>query len=313
VSGPSTVDSLAILPVRDGIAPLGGDETAAEAGGAALLIGSDCGSAELPALRQGWLAEVGGFAVDAWSRALAPLVREVPRLILPASADGRDLAPRLAAVLDRPLLAGAIRVDEHGAVLARWDDRLAVTVETGGPFVATLVPGVRGALPFDDAPKLSTVDIRLSGSRDAEVLEVLEPDPATADLAEAPRILSAGAGLAKGELSGPESVALLGEVATALGASLGATRVVTDAGWAPFERQIGTTGAVVGPELYVAFGVSGAAQHTGGLGAPKDIVSINTDASAPMTALAGLGLVTDAQALLRELARRLDAGETKND
>lgn len=104
-------------------------------------------------------------------------------------------------------------------------------------------------------------------------------------------------------------MALLGKVAAALGASVGATRVVTDAGWAPYERQIGTTGVVVDPDLYVAFGVSGATQHTGGLGAPRHVVSVNTDASSPMTAMADLGLVTDAQALLRELARRLSGSD----
>ncbi|WP_007027341.1 FAD-binding protein, partial [Saccharomonospora iraqiensis] len=107
----------------------------------------------------------------------------------------------------------------------------------------------------------------------------------------------------------PEALAELGAVAAALGASVGATRIVTDAGWAPYERQIGTTGVVVDPDLYVAFGVSGAAQHTGGLGAPRHVVSVNTDASCPMTALADLGIVTDARALLTELARRLEAGD----
>ncbi|WP_199430486.1 mycofactocin-associated electron transfer flavoprotein alpha subunit [Qaidamihabitans albus] len=303
-------DSLAVLVIRDGVPPLGGDEAIAEAGGAALLAGTGCADAatRLPPLRRGWCAEAGAFAPGTWARAFAPLLRDVPRIVLPASADGRDLAPRLAAELDRPLLAGAVRVGERCAELARWDARLAVTVETPHPFVATLVPGVRGCVPFDGTPELSTVDFAAVGRRDAEVLEVLEPDPETADLAEAPRILGAGAGLARGELSGPESVALLGRVAAALGASVGATRVVTDAGWAPYERQIGTTGVVVDPELYVAFGVSGAAQHTGGLGAPRHVVSVNTDASSPMTTLADLGLVTDAQALVRELARRLTEG-----
>jgi len=98
--------------------------------------------------------------------------------------------------------------------------------------------------------------------------------------------------------------ALLAGVAAAMGASSGATRVATDAGWAGYERQIGTTGVAIDPDLYLAFGISGASQHVGGLGAPRHVVSVNLDPSAPMTALADLGLVTDARALLIELAHR---------
>ena len=98
---------------------------------------------------------------------------------------------------------------------------------------------------------------------------------------------------------------LLQRVASALGASAGATRVVTDAGWVGFERQIGTTGVTIDPDLYIAFGISGASQHTGGLGAPSHIVSVNIDPSCPMTAMADLGLVTDAGDLLKVLAERL--------
>jgi len=137
---------------------------------------------------------------------------------------------------------------------------------------------------------------------------VLEPDPATMDLADATRVLAGGAGLASGA---PDDRAratfeLLIRVAAALGASAGATRVATDAGWIGYERQIGTTGVAVHPDLYVAFGVSGATQHVGGLGDPRHVVSVNIDPSSPMTAMADLGLVTDGPELLIELARRLD-------
>jgi electron transfer flavoprotein alpha subunit len=99
---------------------------------------------------------------------------------------------------------------------------------------------------------------------------------------------------------------LLERVGERLGASTGATRVVTDAGWAGHERQIGTTGVVIDPDLYVAFGISGAAQHVGGLGSPRHVVSVNTDPCCPMTARADLGIVADAPAVLAELARRLE-------
>jgi len=135
---------------------------------------------------------------------------------------------------------------------------------------------------------------------DPELLEVLDADPAVIDLAEADRILAAGAGI-----GGPECLATLQYVAASLGASVGATRVVTDAGWLDHDRQIGTTGVTVRPRCYVAFGVSGAAQHIGGLGTPRHVISVNIDRSCPMMAMADLALVTDAREVLDILARRL--------
>ncbi len=128
------------------------------------------------------------------------------------------------------------------------------------------------------------------------------------DLADATRVLAGGAGLVPRDDDRRAAAVfdLLGEVAAALGGSAGATRVATDAGWTGYERQIGTTGVAVDPDLYVALGVSGAAQHIGGIGTPRHVVSVNTDASSPMTAMADLGVVIDAQALLIELAGRLD-------
>jgi electron transfer flavoprotein alpha subunit len=131
-------------------------------------------------------------------------------------------------------------------------------------------------------------------------VDELPPDPATIDLAEAGRIVGGGAGL-----GGPEVFALLAAVGRRLGAALGATRVATDLGWAPVERQIGTTGVTVDPVLYLAFGISGAVQHVTGLGAPEHVVSVNHDPSCPMMALATLAVVSDAPAVVAELARLL--------
>ena len=125
---------------------------------------------------------------------------------------------------------------------------------------------------------------------------MLEPDAATIDLAEAPRIVGGGAGLDGAARF--EQLARLGEV---LGASVGATRVITDRGWIGHERQIGTTGVVVDPDLYVAFGISGAVQHTSGLGQPQHIISVNTDPHCPMMQLADLAVVADANLVLDEL------------
>ena len=111
----------------------------------------------------------------------------------------------------------------------------------------------------------------------------------------------------------PERFGQLQRIAAELGASVGATRVVTDRHWLPHERQIGTTGVVVDPRLYLAFGISGAVQHTSGLGRPDHIVSVNTDASCPMMQLADLAIVADANAVLDELALLLGLGDDVRD
>jgi electron transfer flavoprotein alpha subunit len=307
---------IAVIVVRDGVLPLGADATVAEAGGRALLVGTGVKDAagELGALKNGLLAENGPFAPGRWAAQLAGELAAFDQVLLPASPDGRDLAPRLAAELRRPLFPGAVRVTADRVELSRWDSRVTVALPAGAPFVATLQPDARGGVEPDpdagstDLPaRCTAITLPDRTARDVEVVEVLDPEPGSVDLAEAPRIFGAGAGLGHGELDGPSAVELLGSVASALGASLGATRVVTDAGWTGYHRQIGTTGVVVAPELYVAFGVSGAAQHIGGLRGPAHVVSVNTDPSCPMTAMAELGIVADAQSVLVELARLLEA------
>ncbi len=299
---------IAVIPVRAGELPDGGDEAIAEAGGVALLIGDQTepaaenltGIASVVAL-----AEVGAYAPGAWARALAPRLAGEGAVILPGSPDGRDLAPRLAAELGWPLLAGALEVRRNGARLARQGGLTTEEVEVTGPFVATLQPKVRGATPDPTMapPHISPLipfDLDRSGPADATVDEVLKPDAATADLADAERIIGGGAGLGGPEIFGP-----LRAVGLALGASLGGTRVVTDWGWVPFERQIGTTGVTVDPQLYLAFGISGAVQHTAGLGHPDHIVAVNTDGACPMMSLADLAIVADAAATVAALARKL--------
>lgn len=319
-------DPVAVLVCRAGQLPIGADEAVAEVGGLAVVAGQGSREAatQLTTAHRVWTVETGpGLQVARLTRRLAELVALSPLVVLPASADGRDLAPRLAAALDRPLLAGAVSVGvvdapvgetpEVLATLVRLDDRLSVPVRGPAPVVATLPPGVRSVVPVGAAevielPPLAASTADGAGPLDVEVLEVLEPDAATMDLAEAPRVVGGGAGLVPpgaGDPAGRAVFDLLARVAAELGASTGATRVITDAGWMGFERQIGTTGITLDPDLYLAFGISGAVQHVGGIGTPAHIVSVNTDASCPMTTMATLGLVTDARALLAELARRL--------
>jgi electron transfer flavoprotein alpha subunit len=292
---------LAVLVVRDGVLPPGADESAAEADGAVLAVGTHVRTAvrELTAARQVWVAE-SGTAPGALAEALAPLLRPVHTVVLPASADGRDLAPRLALALRRPLLAGALQVLPHGADVLRLGGSALVELTADGPFVTTLEPGLRGAAPLPGPPEVTGIALSHGPQPvpDAVQVGVLDAADGAGDLASARRVLGAGGGL-----GGPGAVALLDEVGAALGMAVGATRVVTDAGWAPYERQIGTTGVGVDPDLYVAFGVSGAPHHTGGLGSPRRVISVNTDPYCPMTASADLGVVADAPAVLAELAR----------
>jgi electron transfer flavoprotein alpha subunit len=305
-------DVIAVVVVRDGALPLGADECVAEAGGRVLLVGTGTSTAakELVArVTDVRAAEVdGGFAPGAWARAIAPLLREEDVVVLPASADGRDLAPRLAFALDRPLLAGAVLDTRERVVVARDGGLVAEEHDMTQPFVATLEPGVRGVEPAPaDAtpPPPTTLELTIAPGTDVHVVDVLPPDPTTMDLSEAPRIVSGGAGLRSAE-----AFVTLQQVATALGASYGASRVVADAGWVPQDRFIGTTGVAVDPKLYVAFGISGAVQHVSGLGDPDHIISVNVDRSCPMMSMADLAIVADAPATLDALARKLEVHDS---
>jgi electron transfer flavoprotein alpha subunit len=296
---------IAVVVVRDGVLPLGADECVAEAGGRVLLVGTGTSTAakELVArVTDARVAEVDGrFAPGAWARAIAPLVRDEDVVVLPASADGRDLAPRLAFALDRPLLAGAVLVTRARVTVARDGGLVAEEHEMTQPFVATLEPGVRGVEAATGGPPAPTaIELVITPGHDVDVVDVLPPDPTTMDLSEAPRIVSGGAGL-----KSADAFVTLQHVATALGASYGASRVVADAGWVPQDRFIGTTGVAVDPKLYVAFGISGAVQHVSGLGDPDHIVAVNVDRSCPMMSMADLAIVADAPATLDALARKL--------
>ena len=309
---------IAVVPVRRGWLPVGAEEAVAEAHGVALIVGSgpsdaarrlpqpgasgraDGGASEVKVLELG-----EEFRPGEWARAIAPHVEHVRVVVLPASPDGRDLAPRLAAELARPLIAGAVAVQAGGALVTRQQGRQMARFACSGPFVATLLPWSRPAEPRPAGPspaEPTPAEPTPAGPSPAEpeLVEVLEADPASIDLSEADLVIAAGYGI-----GGPEIVALLARVAHSLGASLGATRAVTDAGWLSTERQIGTTGVSVSPRCYVALGISGAAQHLAGLGAPRHIISANIDRSCPMMAMADLAIVTDVPALVEALAHRL--------
>lgn len=322
-----------VVPVRDGEAAVGAAETIAEAldltgttgttgstGGdvEVVCIGTDCAAAWNGLCDDGFadiaatLYEAGPFAPAAWTAALDSLIADADVVLAPASADGRDLAPRLAAQRGSAFVAGAIAVEASRVLVPRADGRALCEIPTTTPLVATLQPGVRTARrdPRGEAvaPTVTRVPDAADGVVDAEVLEVLPADAATMDLAEAPFILGAGMGL------GTEAaVETLASVAAGLDASIGATRVITDEGWMSHDRQIGTTGVVVDPTVYVAFGVSGAVQHTSGLGDPDHVISVNTDPHCPMMQRSDVAIVADAPAVVAELQRRLVADTDREE
>ena len=306
-------DSIAVVVCRDGRLPAGAGEAAAEAGGRVIVIGTGTESVvEALGGSRIWLAEVT-VELGSLPPALAPLLEGVRVVVMPGSPDGRDLAPRLAAEMRRPLMAGAVSVEVSAdstvhAELLRVDGRVVVPVVSEDCVVATLMPGARSPAGTPAVQSVSTLSLPLPAAdhKSGVAAELVEPDPATMDLADAKRVLGGGAGLMPAGISDEEARSvyeLMVAVAGRLGASAGATRVVTDAGWMPYDRQIGTTGVTVDPDIYVALGVSGASQHVGGLGAPRHIASVNLDASCPMTAMADLGLVSNAPGVLLELAR----------
>jgi electron transfer flavoprotein alpha subunit len=302
---------IALVPVREGVLPAGADETIAECGGRVVLAGSAVAAVTLDGLATDVRrVELGPFAVARWTTALVTLITDLPdadEVVLPGSPDGRDLAPWLAAALGRQLLAGATTVTPAVVYVARGGGLELHKIRPDGPFVATLQPGVRGTEPFPGEPVVADCPVDFpeepdAPTSDAVVVDVLPPDVRTMDLAEARHIVGGGAGL-----DSAERFTQLAQFARAIGGVMGATRVITDRGWVSHDHQIGTTGVVVDPTLYVSFGVSGAVQHTSGLGAPAHIISVNTEPHCPMMAMSDLPIVSDANETLDHLLDLLTA------
>jgi electron transfer flavoprotein alpha subunit len=222
-----------------------------------------------------------------------------------ASAQGRDLAPRVAARLGVSLASDATEVElQSGAVVARhpaYTGKVIVTLRlTGEPALLSLRPG---AITPRETPRPGRVEAAAPAMDPASarvvVTELTQSDGARLDIGEAPVIVSGGRGL-----RAPENFKLVEDLAAAIGnAAVGATRAVTDDGWRPPTDQIGQTGRLVSPDLYIAVGISGAIQHLAGMRTAKTIVAINRDKDAPIFKIADYGIVGD----LFEVVPRLTA------
>ena len=217
---PAGLDAVAVVLARGGELPPGAAVAVTVAGGAVLVTGDGAEQAAEAAARavagQAWFCETGpGLQPGVLAARLAPLLAAVPLIVLPATADGRDLAPRLAARLGRPLLAGACEASlvaggsGVAAQLCRLDDRIVLPVQVAGPAVVTLAPGtgiigpppgpaVVARLSLPAGPGDQPGDADQPGAADPRVLAVIPPDPAAMDLAEAALVFGGGAGLASG-------------------------------------------------------------------------------------------------------------------
>jgi electron transfer flavoprotein alpha subunit len=238
------------------------------------------------------------------ANAIAAAIAEPRALLLPGTAAGVDVAPRLAARLGAACLLDCawLRGDPAGVLAARWahDDRALERwlVPAGLPLVATVRPGARG-VPRP-RPGQAEVTALAAGEPRVRRLRTLPHDPRSVRLAEAERIVAAGLGIGSADL-----LPAVQDLADLLDAALGASRPLADRGWVPFERQIGTTGQLVAPRLYVAIGISGASQHVGGIRQAETVVAVNTDPACPMMARATLAAVGDARKVLEALVARL--------
>ena len=253
-----------------------------------------------PALRP-FLAETALPALEQLVRAVQPRV-----VLLGHTAAGRELAPRLAVRLGVGLSTdvSGVRWDaELGAVVASKPIAgglaIAEQVPQGTPQLVTVRPKTQAAAepPPGHAGEVVPFAIDLSGVRPrARVLERVRERAAAQRLEDAEVVVSGGRGL-----GGPENFRYLEELAEVLGGVVGASRVAVDSGWISADRQVGLTGKITSPKLYIAVGISGAMQHMAGCSTAKTIVAINTDPDAPIFEKAHFGIVGDFKKVLPAL------------
>ncbi len=282
---------------------IGGDITV-------LVAGGNCADAANAAANVAGVSKVLHADNAAYEHQLAenvaPLVAELGKeyshVLAPATTNGKNLMPRVAALLDvaqiseivavesadtfkRPIYAGNII-----ATVQSSDPIKAITVRTTG-FDAVVAEGGSATVEAVDAVH----DAGISSFVGEEVAKSDRPD-----LASARVVISGGRGMQSGE-----NFKLIEAVADKLGAAMGASRAAVDAGFVPNDMQVGQTGKVVAPELYVAVGISGAIQHLAGMKDSKVIVAINKDEDAPIFQVADYGLVADLFNALPELEQAL--------
>ena len=215
--------------------------------------------------------------------------------VFSTSAQGRDLAPRVAARLGASIVTDVLSLEVEGnAIVVRHPMNIGKIIAT---IAITGTPAILAMRPNVIAPAQNLKAGRVENSQPAidpnstrvRVIETKQGSGGKLDLAEAPVVVAGGRGL-----KAAENFKLVEDLASAFGnAAVGATRAVTDDGWRPHSDQIGQTGRLVSPELYIAVGISGAVQHLAGMRTSKTIVAVNKDKDAPIFKVADYGIVGD--------------------
>ncbi|MBM3324065.1 MAG: electron transfer flavoprotein subunit alpha/FixB family protein [Calditrichaeota bacterium] len=238
------------------------------------------------------------YSTEGYAQVMAEIIGSASpaAVFFSATAMGKDLAARVAARVNRPLLSDCtgLQVEDGRLEVLRpiyAGKVLMWTAIRSDWAVISLRPKI--FLPQAVNGKSVSVEKRQvaldAGKIRAKVNQTKHESGATLDLTEADFIVSGGRGL-----KGPENFVLIEELAKVIGATVGASRAVVDAGWRPHSDQVGQTGKTVSPTLYVAVGISGAVQHLAGMSSSKVIVAINKDAEAPIFKVATYGIVGDA-------------------
>ena len=256
--------------------------------------------ADLPTLAQ--------YDPELWSAAVAQIATEgeASVVLIGGSRSGREYSPRVAVKLDAPLLEDVISLKINGGTLIAqrytYLARVTETIETTGSVaVVTIKPGIfNPASPRAEAAEQFDVDLSLSTQRFKVTGKTAERS-SRVSLAEAGIVVSGGRGVGSAEGFTHYVEAL----ADQLGAAVGATRAIVDAGWRPYSEQVGQTGKTVQPKLYIAVGISGAVQHLSGMNKSKTIVAINRDAEAPIFKIADYGIVGDVPQLVPAILAEL--------
>jgi electron transfer flavoprotein alpha subunit len=246
----------------------------------------------------------GPYTTEVHAAALEAAIKErQPSIVLfPGTSNGRDLAPRLAARLNVGVASDVDQLEWTGGKLrARrpvYSGKAFATVEVSGtPAMATCRPN---AFPAEESePQVTKLAAPAIESK-TKVLETKTPEAGEMTIAEADIIVSGGRGLKEAA-----NFSHIRDLAHAIGGAVGASRATVDAGWIDHQHQVGQTGRVVSPNLYIAAGISGAIQHLAGMSSSKHIVAINKDPEAPIFRVADLGVVGDLFQILPALTEEV--------
>lgn len=228
------------------------------------------------------------------------IASEQPQVVVFShSSYGWDLAPRIALALKAAQVSEVIEVTDGNMVVGACNAKLRRVVKPATDrLVVTLQAGAFSPAEPAGNPSVKPVDTTVTGNVELAGYEAAQTGGV--DLTKADVIVSAGRGIGK-----PENVAMIADLARALGGELGASRPVVDADWAEHHRQVGTTGQTVSPKLYVACGISGAIQHLAGMKKSEFVVAINTDKDAPIGEIADVLVVADLKQLVPALTGKL--------